>query len=186
MDCNKLESVVYRTSLDKHLPMTIILCNLHAFAGTKEHKLASKGRYHLSKIATLSRTYLTLGKSISYLKKHSSIQAKGLSTYPSMASICSAVTAKHITAGAETCRMCRYEELGKAVLGEKWGFWAVATTQFVLLVGLMVTYMVTAGQSLQAASNPDCNDHTMQVSTPVVTTNIAILCKQAFAHLHLM
>ena len=58
---------------------------------------------------------------------------------------------------------CSYEELGKAVLGEKLGFWAVATTQFVLLVGLMVTYMVTAGQSLQAATNPMCNDHTMQV-----------------------
>ena len=57
----------------------------------------------------------------------------------------------------------RYEELGKAVLGERVGFWAVATTQFILLVGLMVTYMVTAGQSLQAASNPNCNDHTMQV-----------------------
>lgn len=57
----------------------------------------------------------------------------------------------------------RYEELGKAVLGDKAGFWAVATTQFILLVGLMVTYMVTAGQSLQAASNPNCNDHTMQV-----------------------
>ncbi|KAK9831112.1 hypothetical protein WJX74_003668 [Apatococcus lobatus] len=58
----------------------------------------------------------------------------------------------------------RYEELGKAVLGERAGFWAVATTQFILLVGLMVTYMVTAGQSLQAASNPNCNDHTMQAA----------------------
>ena len=66
-----------------------------------------------------------------------------------------------------TCPNCtlaaRYEELGKAVLGEWAGFWVVATTQFILLVGLMVTYMVTAGQSLQAAANPNCNDHTMQV-----------------------
>ncbi len=53
--------------------------------------------------------------------------------------------------------------MGKAVLGDRVGFWVVATTQFVLLVGLMVTYMVTAGQSLQAATNPQCNDHTMQV-----------------------
>ncbi|KAK9815636.1 hypothetical protein WJX72_007252 [[Myrmecia] bisecta] len=56
-------------------------------------------------------------------------------------------------------RHCRYQDLGKAVFGKRWGAWAIVPSQFSVMIGLAVTYTVTAGQSLQAIHDTDCNDH---------------------------
>ena len=52
---------------------------------------------------------------------------------------------------------CRYRDLGRAVLGPH-GAWAVVPFQWSVLIGLAVTYNVTAGQSLQAIGSTACNE----------------------------
>ena len=53
--------------------------------------------------------------------------------------------------------VCRYRDLGRAVLGPH-GAWAVVPFQWSVLIGLAVTYNVTAGQSLQAIGSTACNE----------------------------
>lgn len=43
----------------------------------------------------------------------------------------------------EDRRLNSYREIGEAVWGRRWGWWAVAPVQRVLMVGLCITYSVT-------------------------------------------
>ncbi|KAL3147305.1 hypothetical protein ABBQ32_002791 [Trebouxia sp. C0010 RCD-2024] len=47
-------------------------------------------------------------------------------------------------------RMNRYHELGQYAFGKRAGLWAVIPFQLIVMVGLGITYSVTAGKSLQA------------------------------------
>ncbi|DBA74512.1 TPA: hypothetical protein ACH3X2_000973 [Trebouxia sp. C0005] len=47
-------------------------------------------------------------------------------------------------------RMNRYHELGQYAFGQRAGLWAVVPFQLIVMIGLGITYSVTAGKSLQA------------------------------------
>lgn len=40
--------------------------------------------------------------------------------------------------------------------GKKWGWWAIAPVQYTLMMGLCITYSVTAGQSLKGIASSEC------------------------------
>jgi amino acid permease len=50
-----------------------------------------------------------------------------------------------------------YREIGEAVWGRRAGWWAVAPVQYTLMVGLCVTYSVTAGQSMKGVASAECD-----------------------------
>ncbi len=53
-------------------------------------------------------------------------------------------------------RLNSYRELGQAAWGARAGWWAVVPVQTTLMVGLCVTYTVTAAQSLKGAASAEC------------------------------
>eukprot|EP01026_Neomeris_dumetosa_P050426 TRINITY_DN4421_c0_g1_i8.p2 TRINITY_DN4421_c0_g1~~TRINITY_DN4421_c0_g1_i8.p2 ORF type:complete len:251 (-),score=14.82 TRINITY_DN4421_c0_g1_i8:5-757(-) len=53
-------------------------------------------------------------------------------------------------------RFNRYRDLGQAILGDKLGLWVIVPFQFIVLIGLDITYMVTAGESLWAVQREVC------------------------------
>lgn len=53
-------------------------------------------------------------------------------------------------------RLNTYREIGEAVLGPRAGKWAVLPVQYSLMVGLCITYAVTAGQSFKGIASSDC------------------------------
>ena len=54
-------------------------------------------------------------------------------------------------------RLNTYREIGQYVWGERRGWWAVAPVQFLLMMGLCITYTVTAGQSVKGIVSSDCS-----------------------------
>ncbi|KAI3427219.1 hypothetical protein D9Q98_007154 [Chlorella vulgaris] len=54
-------------------------------------------------------------------------------------------------------RLNTYRAMGAEILGHRRGKYLVATVQFTLMVGLCITYSVTAGQSLKGMVSNDCN-----------------------------
>eukprot|EP00884_Botryococcus_braunii_P012819 jgi/Botrbrau1/21538/Bobra.174_2s0041.1 len=53
-------------------------------------------------------------------------------------------------------RYSRYRDLGVAILGKRLGLWVVVPFQFSVMIGLAITYTVTAGESLLAVSSSQC------------------------------
>jgi len=54
-------------------------------------------------------------------------------------------------------RLNTYREIGEAVWGPRTGRWAVASVQYTLMIGLCITYSVTAGQSLKGIISGECS-----------------------------
>lgn len=59
--------------------------------------------------------------------------------------------------GNERRRLNTYRAIGEYIWGPKWGTLAVAPVQFSLMIGLCVTYSVTAGQSLRGVADSQCD-----------------------------
>eukprot|EP00887_Chlorella_sp_A99_P007119 scaffold2.g7119.t1 len=54
-------------------------------------------------------------------------------------------------------RLNTYREMGEMILGPRMGKYLVGTIQYTLMVGLCITYSVTAGQSLKGIASDDCS-----------------------------
>ncbi|KAL4442421.1 hypothetical protein ABPG77_005005 [Micractinium sp. CCAP 211/92] len=65
------------------------------------------------------------------------------------------LAAMHETPSGE--RLNTYREMGEALLGPRKGRLLVACVQYTLMLGLCITYSVTAGQSLKGVASDDCN-----------------------------
>lgn len=54
-------------------------------------------------------------------------------------------------------RLNTYRELGTAIWGKTLGWWAIAPVQYTLMVGLCITYSVTAGLALKGIASSECD-----------------------------
>lgn len=54
-------------------------------------------------------------------------------------------------------RLNTYREMGEAILGPRKGRLLVGCVQYTLMVGLCITYSVTAGQSLKGMASNECS-----------------------------
>eukprot|EP01023_Acetabularia_acetabulum_P058183 TRINITY_DN6838_c0_g2_i3.p1 TRINITY_DN6838_c0_g2~~TRINITY_DN6838_c0_g2_i3.p1 ORF type:complete len:488 (-),score=64.93 TRINITY_DN6838_c0_g2_i3:164-1549(-) len=71
-------------------------------------------------------------------------------------------------------RFSRYRDLGAAILGERGGALIIVPFQFIVLVGLDITYMVTAGQSMMTVQREVCAGDTGTCSNINLTEWIII------------
>eukprot|EP01025_Chloroclados_australasicus_P061871 TRINITY_DN8126_c0_g2_i1.p1 TRINITY_DN8126_c0_g2~~TRINITY_DN8126_c0_g2_i1.p1 ORF type:complete len:450 (-),score=25.83 TRINITY_DN8126_c0_g2_i1:237-1586(-) len=71
-------------------------------------------------------------------------------------------------------RFSRYRDLGQAILGERRGKLVIIPFQFIVLVGLDITYMVTAGESMQTVQREVCQSQSGTCTHLSLTTWIVI------------
>eukprot|EP01025_Chloroclados_australasicus_P041097 TRINITY_DN4331_c0_g1_i1.p1 TRINITY_DN4331_c0_g1~~TRINITY_DN4331_c0_g1_i1.p1 ORF type:complete len:429 (-),score=21.23 TRINITY_DN4331_c0_g1_i1:914-2200(-) len=53
-------------------------------------------------------------------------------------------------------RFSRYRDLGQAILGDRWGKWIIIIFQTIVLVGMDITYVITAADSMMKVQTEIC------------------------------